>query len=151
MPDSPDNKLNRRSFLNQTAGVVASTAFASSALSYARILGANDRIALGHIGIGNRGGGLHMMTSRLKDKYKVETVAVCDLWTRNRDRAVANSEQYYGHAPRAFQHLEELLALKDVDAVLIATPEHSHSPVLKAAVEAGKDAYCETPMGNVLQ
>ena len=58
---------------------------------------------------------------------------------------------YYGRAPQAFQHLEELLALKDVDAVLIATPEHSHSPVLKAAAEAGKDAYCEKPMGNVLE
>ena len=150
MSDSHDNtKLDRRTFL--TAGVVAGSAIASSALSYGRILGANDRIGLGHIGVGNRGSGLHMMTSRLKDQYQVETVAVCDLWTRNRDRAVANSERYYGHAPRAFQHLEELLALKEVDAVLIATPEHSHSPVLKAAVEAGKDAYCEKPMGNVLQ
>ena len=124
-------KLDRRT-LSSTAGVVASSAIASSALSYGRILGANDRIGLGHIGVGNRGSGLHMMTSRLKDQYKVETVAVCDLWTRNRDRAVANSERYYGHAPRAFQHLEELLALKEVDAVLIATPEHSHSPVLKS-------------------
>ena len=130
---------------------MAGSAIASSALSYDRIIGANDRIALGHIGVGNRGSGLHMMASRLKDKYNVETVAVCDLWKSNRERAVANSERYYGRAPRAFQHLEELLALKDVDAVLIATPEHSHSPVLKAAVEAGKDAYCEKPMGNVLE
>ena len=151
-PNDPnDNKLDRRSFINQTAGVVASSAFASSALSYDRILGANDRIALGHIGIGNRGSGLHMMASSLKDKYNVETVAVCDLWKNNRERAAANSERYFGRAPRAVQHLEELLALKDVDAVMIATPEHSHSPMLKAAVEAGKDAYCEKPMGNVLE
>jgi predicted dehydrogenase len=122
---------------------------ASSALSYDRIAGANDRIALGHIGIGNRGSGLHMMASRLKDKYTVETVAVCDLWNSNRERAVANSERYYGRAPRAFQHPEELLASKDVDAVVIATPEHSHSPMLKAAVEVGRDAYCEKPMGNL--
>jgi len=149
--DPTDNKLNRRSFINQTAGVVASSAFASSALSYDRILGANDRIALGHIGIGNRGSGLHMMASRLKDKYNVETVAVCDLWKRNRERATANSERYFGRAPRAVQNLDELLALKDVDAVMIATPEHAHSLMLKAVVEAGKDAYCEKPMGNVLQ
>ena len=151
MQDSHDKKVDRRTFLNTAAGVVAGSAIASSALSYDRIIGANDRIALGHIGIGNRGSGLHMMASQLKDKYKVETVAVCDLWKSNRERAVANSERYYGRAPRAFQHLEELLALKDVDAVLIATPEHSHSPVLKATVEAGKDAYCEKPMGNVLE
>src|SRR5207244_6571671 len=116
-----------------------------------RIAGANDRIALGHIGVGSRGTELHMMASRLKGKYKVETVAVCDLWKGNRERAVANTESYYGRAARAFQYLEELLAFKDVDAVLIATPEHSHSPVLKATAEAGKDAYCEKPMGNVLQ
>ena len=101
MSDSHDNtKLDRRTFL--TAGVVAGSAIASSALSYGRILGANDRIALGHIGVGNRGSGLHMMASRLKDKYNVETVAVCDLWKRNRDRAVANSERYYGLRPARF-------------------------------------------------
>ncbi len=52
--------------------------------------------------------------------------------------------------PRAVQHAEELLAMKDVDGVLISTPEHSHSPLLKMAVEAGKDVYVEKPMGNVL-
>ena len=76
MQDPNDHKLDRRSFLNQAAGVVAGSAFASSALSYDRIVGANERIALGHIGIGNRGNGLHMMASRLKDTHKVETVAV---------------------------------------------------------------------------
>ena len=150
MQDSHDTKLDRRSFLNKAAGVVAGSAFASTALSYGRIVGANDRIALGHIGVGNRGRGLHLMVSQLKDKYNVETVAVCDLWKTNRERATATSERYYGRAPRSLQYLDELLALKDVDAVLIATPEHSHSPVLKATVEAGKDAYCEKPMGNVL-
>jgi predicted dehydrogenase len=151
MQNSNGRKVDRRSFLNTAAGVVAGTAFASTALSYDRIIGANDRIALGHIGVGNRGTGLHMMASRLKGTHNVETVAVCDLWKTNLERAVSNTERYYGRAPRGFQHLEELLASKDVDAVLIATPEHSHSPVLKAVAEAGKDAYCEKPMGNVLQ
>jgi hypothetical protein len=80
-----DEKVDRRSFL-QTAGVVAGSAFASSALSYSRIAGANDRIALGHIGIGNRGSQLQMMAARLKGQYSVETVAVCDLWKNNRER-----------------------------------------------------------------
>jgi predicted dehydrogenase len=151
MQNSNGKKVDRRAFLNTAAGVVAGTAFASTALSYDRIIGANDRIALGHIGVGHRGAGLHMMASRLKGTHNVETVAVCDLWKTNLERAVSNTERYYGRAPRGFQHLEELLASKDVDAVLIATPEHSHSPVLKAVAEAGKDAYCEKPMGNVLQ
>jgi predicted dehydrogenase len=151
MPDSQDKKVDRRSFITRTAGAVAGSAFASTALSYDRILGANDRIALGHIGVGNRGSGLHQIVSRLKGKYNVESVAVCDLWKTNRERAAANSEKYFGRAPRAFQYLDDLLALKDVDAVLIATPEHSHSTLLKTAVEAGKHAYCEKPMGNVLE
>src|SRR4029079_15420691 len=124
---------------------------ASTALSYDRILGANDRIALGHIGIGNRGSGLRKMASRLKDKYNVETVAVCDLWKKNRERAATRTTEYYGRAPKAVQHPDELLAMKDVDAVFIATPEPSHSPMLKRAVEAGTHAYGEKPMVNVLE
>jgi predicted dehydrogenase len=150
MQNSDEKKVDRRSFL-EAAGVVAGSALVSTALSYDRILGANDRIALGHIGIGNRGGQLHLMASRLKGKYNVETVAVCDLWKTNRERAAADAGRYYGRAPRALPSPEDLLALKEVDAVLIATPEHSHSPLLKAAVEAGKHAYCEKPMGNVLE
>ncbi len=150
MQNSDDKKIDRRTFI-QTAGVVAGSAIASSALSYDRILGANDRIALGHIGIGNRGSGLHTMASQLKGKYNVETVAVCDLWKNNRERAATRTTTYYGRAPKAVQHPDELLAMKEVDAVFIATPEHSHSPMLKKTVEAGKHAYCEKPMGNVLE
>jgi predicted dehydrogenase len=150
MQNSDEKKVDRRTFI-QAAGVAAGSAIASTALSYDRILGANDRIALGHIGIGNRGSGLHKMASRLKDKYNVETVAVCDLWRNNRERAATRTTEYYGRAPKAVQHPDELLAMKDVDAVLIATPEHSHSPILKKTVEAGKHAYCEKPMGNVLE
>jgi predicted dehydrogenase len=149
MSDTVDTKVDRRSFLH-TAGVVAGSALASTALSYDRIIGANDRIALGHVGIGNRGRGLLTIASKLKQPYNVETVAVCDLWKENRERAASMSEGFFGRAPRAFQHVEELLARTDVDAVLIATPEHSHSPLLKATAEAGKHAYCEKPMGNVL-
>jgi predicted dehydrogenase len=123
----------------------------TTALSYSRILGANERISLGHIGIGSRGRGLDSIVSKLKDKHNVEMTAVCDLWKVNRERAVALNEKFYGRAPRAFAEPEALLTLKDVDAVLIATPEHSHSPVLKMVAEAGKDAYCEKPMGNVLE
>jgi predicted dehydrogenase len=138
--------MDRRSFLNRSAA-----ALAASALSYNRIRGANERISLGHIGIGSRGGELAWIVSQLKDKKNVEMTAVCDLWRVNRERAAEKATAAYGRAPRAFQYLEDLLALKDVDAVLISTPDFTHSPILKMAVEAGKDAYCEKPMGNVLE
>jgi predicted dehydrogenase len=138
--------VNRRSFLNQSAAALAGTA-----LSYNRILGANERISLGHIGVGSRGSELAGIVALLKDKQNVEMTAVCDLWKTNRERAEAKAAATYGRPPRALQHLEDLLALHDVDAVLISTPEHAHSPILKMTAEAGKDAYCEKPMGNVLE
>jgi len=148
--DSP-SKIDRRSFLNQSAKLAAGAAIGTTALSYSRILGANDRISLGHIGVGNRGRELDFMASRLKDQFNVEMTAVCDLWKVNRERAGEANQKYYGRAPRAFQQPEDLLALKDVDAVFVSTPEHSHSPVLKMVADAGKDAYCEKPMGNALE
>ena len=147
-----EGKINRRDFLQKGAVMAAgSAALTSTALSYSRIVGANDRISLGHIGIGNRGSELDGIVASLKDKSNVEMTAVCDLWTRNLERAVSNNEKRYGKAPRALKHPQELLALKDVDAVIISTPEHTHSPILKLTADAGKDAYVEKPMGNVLE
>jgi len=147
-----EKKLTRRTFLNQTASVLAGTAMLrTTALSSSRILGANDRISLGHVGIGNRGRGLQYILSHLKDTLNVETTAVCDLWKVNRERAVATAEKTYGRPPRAFMYLEDLLALKDIDAVVVSTPEHQHAPMLKMVAEANKHAYVEKPMGNVLE
>ena len=146
-----ESSINRRDFIEKSAVAIAgSVVLPRTAMSYGRILGANDRISLGHIGIGNRGTELDFIASHLKTSHNVEMTAVCDLWKGNRDKATAKNTGYYGRAPRAVQHPEELLALKDVDGVLISTPEHSHSPILKLAADAGKDAYVEKPMGNVL-
>jgi predicted dehydrogenase len=147
-----DRSINRRTFLTKSAALVAAgAAFSSTASSYGRIVGANDRISLCHIGTGSRGGDLAWIVSQLKTSHNVEITTVCDLWRLNREKAVAKNTGYYGRAPRGIQYFEEALAAKDIDAVLISTPEHSHSPILKMAAEAGKDAYVEKPMGNVLE
>ena len=149
MSNSPG--VNRREFLGKSAAAVAAGAvLPHTALSYSRIPGANDRISLAHVGIGSRGRDLDLIASKLKSSHNVEMTAVCDLWKVNREKAVATNTGYYGRAPRATQNIDELLALKEVDAVLISTPEHSHSPILKMVAEAGKDGYVEKPMGNVL-
>ena len=125
---APEAKMNRRAFLNKSATVIAGgAAFSSAALSYDRILGANDRLSLAHIGIGSRGTELDAISAQLQHSHKCEMTAVCDLWSVNREAARAVNEKFYGRSPRVFQHLEDLLALKDVDAVLISTPEHSQS------------------------
>ena len=77
--------------------------------------------------------------------------AVCDLWTVNREKATKTATQVYGRAPQSFMQMEDLLAQKDVDAVIIATADFQHASMLKMVVEAGKDAYCEKPMANVLE
>ena len=149
--DEPKSTIDRKTFLTKSAALLAgSTAFANPALSYNRIVGANDRISLCHVGNGSRGHDLDLIASQLQASHNVEMTTVCDLWSVNREKAVATNTKYYGRAPRGYQYVEEVLALKDVDAVIISTPEHSHSPLLKMAVEAGKDAYVEKPMGNVL-
>lgn len=151
MTDKGTGAMDRRTFLNNSVKVIGgSAALGSSALSYSRIAGANDRISIGHIGIGNRGTELDEIASRLKQSHKVEMTAVCDLWSVNREKAAATNTKFYGKAPRTFKSAEELLAASDLDAVVISTPEHSHSPLLKLAAEAGKDVYVEKPMGNVL-
>jgi predicted dehydrogenase len=75
---------------------------------------------------------------------------VCDLRRLNREKAVAANQKYYGRAPRPFSHIEEVLEAKDIDAVILSTPDHAHSLLLKMVAEAGKDVYVEKPMGNVL-
>lgn len=149
--NNPEEPINRRKFLTKSATLIAGgAAFTTTALSYDKIVGANDRISLCHIGNGSRGAELDWIVSQLKTTQNVEVTTVCDLWRLNREKAVAANAKYYGRAPRAHQYLEDALALKDVDGVIISTPEHSHSPILKMAVDAGKDAYVEKPMGNVL-
>ncbi len=141
-----DSKINRREFLQKGAVVAAGSAtWSSPALSYSRIAGANDRISLGHIGIGNRGRELDGIVASLKGKKNVEVTAVCDLWSHNLDQAVDANQKYFGRAPRGLKHPQELLVLKDLDGVMISTPEHSHSPLLKVTAEAGKDAYVRSP------
>ena len=140
---------DRRTFLAGAGAATFASALGRTALSYSRILGANDRISLGHIGCGRRGLGLQTIARGLKGR-NLEMTAVCDLWKVNREAAAARTESWYGRAPRSFQYMEDLLALKDVDAVLISTADFQHATHLKTVVEAGKDAYCEKPMANDL-
>ena len=93
--------MNRREFLHQGVMAAAASAAGSTALSYDRIHGANERISVGHIGIGTRGKELDGMTAELKVSKNVEMTAVCDLWTGNLERAIDANQKYYGRAPRA--------------------------------------------------
>ena len=136
--------VSRRQFLKKaSAGAVLGLA----AASYARVKGANERISIGVIGCGGRGYGAHMTGIHKHDKAQnVEVTAVCDVWSVPRQRAAARAKEWYGREARQFVRYGELLALKDVDAVTIASCDHQHTTHLEAAAKAGKDVYCEKPL-----
>src|SRR5262249_14883784 len=100
---------------------------------------------------GQRGHELASVLAGMRHSHNVEMTAVCDLWSVYRDRAVKTATGDYDRAPRSYQYLEQLLDQKDIDAVIISTADFQHAPMLQLAAEAGKDAYCEKPMANVLE
>ena len=106
----------------------------------------NARINIGLIGVGGRCQGLMGDIFHFADRNNVQITAVCDVWKKNLDSAAAKVSQRFGAEPRKFTRFGELLALKDLDAVVIATVDSSHGPILVAALEAGKDVYVEKPM-----
>lgn len=134
MPES-HSTVPRRHFL---AGALAAPAL--------RVRSANDRIQLGIIGAGGRGSELMRQVAQVKT-VPAAIVAVCDVYRPNRERAVEFATKTWGVTPRQTVDYRELLSWREVDAVLIAAPDFTHSLMLKHAVEAGKDAYCEKPMG----
>jgi predicted dehydrogenase len=125
------NAFTRRDFA-RTAGI-------ATASSYSKILGANDRIHMGYIGVGNRGDQVH---DAFLETGSNETVAVCDLRDDYMDFAIQKSRG----APKKFKEYRDLLADKNVDAVVIATPDHWHALMFIDACNAGKDVYVEKPL-----
>ncbi|MHC4424916.1 MAG: Gfo/Idh/MocA family protein [Planctomycetota bacterium] len=140
-----EGSYSRRKFLKTAA--VGSATLALSASSYSRVIGANERISIGVIGCGGRGLGAHMPGVQKHVKSQnFEITAVCDPWRLRREEAAAKAREWYGRAARQFSSYRDLVALEDVDAVMIASCDHQHTTHLEAVAKAGKDAYCEKPL-----
>lgn len=127
-------KLTRRTFTHSAAVATVATA-----ASYNRILGANDRVRLGFIALGNRGD--QVLDGFLAHKDQ-DVVAVCDIWQPYMDFA----SKKIGSAPKQFKDYRQLLDVKDIDAVAINTPDHWHALQTVHACQAGKDVYVEKPL-----
>lgn len=112
-------------------------ALAVAAASYKRILGANGVIGIGVIGLGNISRG-HLSAFTANADSRV--AAVCDIYAPRLDAGVTRT------GARGYRRYEDLLADKDVDAVIICTPDHWHAPMAIAAMQAGKDVDVEKPM-----
>jgi len=122
-----------------------------SAASYRRVPGANDRIRIGVIGCGARSYGLRNMMKMCHTDGNIALHSVCDIWSVNRERGAAHGKELFGESPKQFKYSEEMLADRDLDAVIIATGDHQHARILAEVVSAGKDCYCEKPMANTVE
>ncbi len=126
----------RRDFIRTTAIGMG----AMGAASRGPILGANDRINVGIIGVGGMGSNHLTALTGKSEAYKCKVTAVCDVYRRRVTRATEKS------GAEGYLDYRELLARKDVDAIIVAAPDHWHSKISIEALAMGKHVYCEKPM-----
>lgn len=129
--------MTRRQFV-QTTGIFAAS-------SYNRILGANNRLAAGFIGVG--GMGQANMKSFLKQR-DVEVINVCDVYVPHSEKAANTINQKTGRFVDQTIDFRHLLEIKNIDLVCIATPDHWHALMTATAFQAGKHVYCEKPIAH---
>ncbi|MCL4841216.1 MAG: Gfo/Idh/MocA family oxidoreductase [Bryobacteraceae bacterium] len=129
---------HRRDFLRAAGAAAIATAAHP-------ILGANDRIRVGIIGLGGRGN--NHMTSYAAIQT-CEVAGLCDVNQAARERGVALIQKLRGNRPKEYQDMRQMFEDKDIDAVSMATPNHWHSLGTIWAVQAGKDVYCEKPASH---
>ena len=141
--------VSRRHFLRATA-LAATGPFLLPSRIWSAAVKPNDRLTLGFIGIGTQGRGL---LGGFLNKKETQTVAVCDVDTNRRQNGQKIVNDFYAKQAgsdyrgcEAYNDFRQLLARKDIDAVVIATPDHWHTVIAIAAAKGKKDIYCEKPL-----
>jgi len=134
----------RRSFLKQAAGAsLAVSAMSSSAASYARILGANDRLGVGVIGLGRR---LKAFVPPISSTANnVDLLYLCDVMKSQRDAAAGLFSEHMSHDAKLENDIRKVIDDPKVDVIINATPDHWHAPGSIMALKGGKDVYVEKP------
>lgn len=142
--------ISRRKWLQRTGQVMAYTTvgpymLTSAALGSESKTPASNRIVIGLIGAGERG--MYHLKQLRSHRDDVELLAVADVYEQNRTRALSEAEK----GCQAYTDYREMLARRDIDAVVIATPDHWHALMAIHACDAGKDVYCETPISLTIR
>ena len=142
---------NRRNFIKKvTAGAagvaVGGSAMGISARSYGRIIGANDRLNVGIIGLGRRLGAYFQPIS--KKENNVELLYLCDVMKSQRERAAKRFSQHIDYAPKLENDIRKVIADPKVDLIFNATPDHWHTPGSILALAGGKHVYNEKPCSH---
>src|SRR4051794_40431201 len=128
-----DNDVSRRGFLGSAA--LAGLAVGGSAAEQGEA--PNERLSVGIVGPGGRGRSLLSTFFQVMKECGADLTAVCDLWSRNRERSTQVVKDATGKEPKVFRRLEDMLAMPGLDAVIIATSDHTHAQLLTRTVQAG--------------
>ncbi len=164
------SNASRRDFLKQSAlgatavlagygATGAQAATPRSAPALGSVLGANDRLTVGFIGVGGQGFNSHVMnvvnkrrdgSPRHEINYNVEGAAACDVYSGRRDRAKEALASITSNEVNTYKDYREVLDRDDIDAVFIGTVDHWHAQIAIDAMDAGKHVYCEKPMTRYL-
>ena len=143
-------RLSRRELLGGAglagAGILAGVLpVHAEPTSRRRTVGANDKLTIGLVGCGGMGA---VDMGKLMGKPEVQVAALCDVDKNRMPNDIKSVTAKYGKAPDLYGDYRKMLERKDIDAVIVGTPDHWHALVLINAVEAGKDAYCEKPISH---
>ncbi|MGD1155218.1 MAG: Gfo/Idh/MocA family oxidoreductase [Terriglobia bacterium] len=137
------DEINRRDFLRRAALTSAGVSLSMCGLSTGNVQGANDRVRLGVIGAGRQG--VDNMQNFIQ--HGVEVAAVCDVFQPNLDKGLAAA----GGKAKALKDFRQVLDDKEVDVVIVATPDHWHPLCMVMACQAGKDVYVEKPISVAVE
>lgn len=138
-------KKTRRDFIKKSSLAVAGLTTGigcSTAKSYNRIIGANDTIHVGVAGINSRGNALRNTVTKLAN---TNVHALCDVDSKVLAKRIGEHTEANGSEPKGYKDIRKMVEDKNIDAVIIATPDHSHAPFSIYALQAGKHVYCEKP------
>src|SRR5450756_847184 len=138
--------ISRREFLSTAATATTVAALSPTARSYARILGANDRLNFAIIGLNSRA---YAHLSALKTNTKdIQITHVCDVESNILKKFADRVQTDFNYSAVAEKDYRKILASNDVDVITIATPDHWHAPMAIAGVQAGKHVYVEKPCSH---
>jgi predicted dehydrogenase len=144
-------KESRRDFIKLVSAGAAGSAISWDAVSYARIIGANDRIGVGVVGFSERAQeALIPALQANAAAQNFEIVAVSDIWRLRREEGATFLNKLTGKTIAQARNNDELYGMKEVQAVIIATADHQHALHGVEAVRAGRDAYIEKPLANTM-
>lgn len=134
MTTRPPSDISRRRFL-----AIAGAAASAPMFIPQRAFGANDRVVTAHIGVGGQGTGNLMSLNQ-------NAAIICDVDSQKLAAAGAKFQEKYGRGLEAVTDFRRILDRKDIDAVVVSTPDHWHAIPVIEACQAGKDVYCEKPL-----